>query len=1746
MKTQLFLEGLEVDLTDVINIPLTKSFEDLSNPTNINNEFSKTIKIPVSKQNNEVLGKAFRLDRTIITYADNGNGKVKNIGKFLNATRKIPFTLYDNGDLIMKGYAKLFLVDNSVDSKFYSINLFGTLGDLFHKLFNVAVSLKFCPELTIDEIWESTNTPHVYAIPVDKKNGDPINISTAIEKPELYKWKDNRYLMEDCLSGKRKICAKDIKECWETNVDISKESIDLDKLKKEEQDWQIVGVMPTHHGFPNNFDPKSYEARNENGESVNRLFVDEANKKELDGYTYEHSSLVGDGLTEEQLQEFVSWQQKPYIYINKLFALFQRHMRLNPELFDGYELEIDDIWTKTSSDEHQKFINPYWSSLCYTLDFLFNQDIDIVTQQHSVSQDGPVYYRHLSHWDTPHKTESIGLKTNLKLDYTGDKVVNNITLDGYICVALPCWQLKTTNSGDTWKADDQGQFNGEFVYGHMNGMYQTTKYPQLFFTHFVETTQYDAGAKQFCNGGYLVTIRILNSDGIQVNKITNSWTPLHVKEYGNGLSYAGKMTQNLEDRNIVNGEIIDIVKEKDPDKAAVLLHQTFKADTIESGVLEPEYDGYQNWFIGVGLPLRSFGSIPVGVQDPTFEVTVEMMSERWDASDSAGGIRIDDDWQFSIGAYTTADLNGKLVHSVCKLDEVNLFPMQPEWIAQDTPTNYTTLFLQHMDTNLTIAKYGSSSDNATIQEWLNDQGSFYNNLNSYGRYSTLVGKPVAGKNFWDSIINLDRNNYYIHIGKDHNFLSTDEFMDSHHSPILKLANLWTKENSLFNILIEYSKIFGLLWTVDNVNKKIKLLTRLSYFDKYTIEDWSNKVDRTKEYQITPILHQSKYLNFNYDDESDAYHYTMYGENHLTNYGGYRLKTGYEFTPDSEDLYKGIQSSCFSNRQVLTWKQIQNYHPKELPYVSQSPFTLLDADTKDGKSPIEIENWVFRDDASNIFTTKDLSSGKYYTESPFIIIDDTPTMNATGKYMYLECNRNGNDFYGYGNGEQPGIGVAVPATVFPKFSNVKSRMGCLFAPPLLDYTLGDTMVNTSSEEIVRQPLSNLRKTAADGKWIFGYAWERWMNERYNINNKKLTCYINLYKSEFNNLTPFGSNNDIYFANFKIIDNQLFMLNKIFDYNPMGNETTKCEFIQISDVNAYKDETLAKIPEFTLSTNVFSKGADGIYHIPMNNQTTYVKDYMHEGTAVPVISFCNPASGVVIFSLNKEDAKLMVNGTLSTYDKIDSGEYKSETDYKHTSRLVLQPYFTWFYEDNKYDEKFIQLNGETDEGDGDNIQFGIHNVKPYLNGAFYDSSPLGQKIIDVTNGQYEDKCFIHNNTGLNSMYYITSFYEIPLLCKKNPTDESLGGSGISEVINVILPTTNNVVKCAFKNRNTNDLFNYEDEYNITTNKMYDSLNSEGIVDIMNEIKAKGGYDSVTILPTEKDAGAYKRDWIATAKLFTIVVWELNGCNNPDFSDITSAKYAYEKAADSHQYQLYAGKSTDMIHNGDFSENDMHKNSLLNPFAFGRGDGNRFDEFNGDANITSFNYGYLPVPSSNFWNNPDYKSNLTFPYPSISKSRIMDLYNHNNQIPFLIDYDIDGNDGFVYQTFYQDLYTWEAEPNHNWNLVVYPPKWKEREDGTYIIAPDESTNYTIEAFLSKLSTGERVDGDFTVEVSVEYGNPANGITGAPNEDNTNRPYYNGTEVIIPVNTTGYERTITIKISWNNTLMYETIVVYQATLTK
>jgi hypothetical protein len=108
----------------------------------------------------------------------------------------------------------------------------------------------------------------------------------------------------------------------------------------------------------------------------------------------------------------------------------------------------------------------------------------------------------------------------------------------------------------------------------------------------------------------------------------------------------------------------------------------------------------------------------------------------------------------------------------------------------------------------------------------------------------------------------------------------------------------------------------------------------------------------------------------------------------------------------------------------------------------------------------------------------------------------------------------------------------------------------------------------------------------GNTIYDLFWNKYINERYNIQNKKVTLYVNITPPDFIQFE---------FNKFVTVDNQLFMINKIYDYDLNSNGLTKVDLIQITDISAYTRGSEI-FPQFVLSpglsiTGTTSQGVSG---------------------------------------------------------------------------------------------------------------------------------------------------------------------------------------------------------------------------------------------------------------------------------------------------------------------------------------------------------------------------------------------------------------------------------------------------------------------------------------------------------------------------------------------------------------------------
>lgn len=399
-----------------------------------------------------------------------------------------------------------------------------------------------------------------------------------------------------------------------------------------------------------------------------------------------------------------------------------------------------------------------------------------------------------------------------------------------------------------------------------------------------------------------------------------------------------------------------------------------------------------------------------------------------------------------------------------------------------------------------------------------------------------TGASAAGQSFFSA----DNRDGSVHIpidvwdntteiyGKLHYYVLPTTCKSSWSNLPVGLKTFYTQEKPIFDIVLEYTKMFGLVWDVDYSQKTIKLQRRSTLFKDYTIENWESKMDKTQKMVVEPVCFPTQYVKFGYD-ECDGYRYGAYKKEFGYEYGDKLIKTNYNFNTDETNILEGVKGGTCSNRSFVTYDQSLHWNTTSVIKPSIDPYVRLENASEDDSSPIDVSRWCMR--------SRNVSDG---TGQRIFITDDTALMIAEGKSYYIDYRAlvagtvEGHWFYGLPIFSQVWRDSDI------SFNTFNSYYSCLFNTPNTDYT---------KDQLFLQ---------AKGNTVYDLCWNNYINERYNIQNKKVTAYFYITQNEFNRFK---------FNKLVSLDNQIFMVNKIIDFEPSSNKPTKCELIQISNLDNY---------------------------------------------------------------------------------------------------------------------------------------------------------------------------------------------------------------------------------------------------------------------------------------------------------------------------------------------------------------------------------------------------------------------------------------------------------------------------------------------------------------------------------------------------------------------------------------------------
>ena len=339
----------------------------------------------------------------------------------------------------------------------------------------------------------------------------------------------------------------------------------------------------------------------------------------------------------------------------------------------------------------------------------------------------------------------------------------------------------------------------------------------------------------------------------------------------------------------------------------------------------------------------------------------------------------------------------------------------------------------------------------------------------------------------------------------------------------------------FKWLIDYAKKLRLVFDVFYDIKKIYLTGQ--YLSMLNFDPDNITVDYSKPVVIEPIVEKYNKVNFQYKD-NESRKGVQYLKNYGVDYGDMDIYTGIDVSNDVLSLNPNKEDGVFIpvKADALTWTVLNSTYPLKYgnPLYTNRIINTLNKKGEIQYFPFYAFRWTNARNPAR-------------PNVPFYnITDDSPNMRVTGKYTYLDAS----SWAGKVEGQQDGVDVHYLEwlSFIPQFDNYIPKS--IYNDEVGDY------VTTLCWCTFAVPAEVYNESVQGVQYMMSIydLWKGYLNEIFNVNNKKVTCYIRMSYPEFINFR---------FNEGFVIDGNLFLVNKIIDFNPNSTESTKVELIQIDN-------------------------------------------------------------------------------------------------------------------------------------------------------------------------------------------------------------------------------------------------------------------------------------------------------------------------------------------------------------------------------------------------------------------------------------------------------------------------------------------------------------------------------------------------------------------------------------------------------
>ena len=437
---------------------------------------------------------------------------------------------------------------------------------------------------------------------------------------------------------------------------------------------------------------------------------------------------------------------------------------------------------------------------------------------------------------------------------------------------------------------------------------------------------------------------------------------------------------------------------------------------------------------------------------------------------------------------------------------------------------------------------------------------------SVENYST--GKwPSSVTNFTSqSIISTNSNVYY----------GSQKFK----SQYISKADLFANTASPFKYLVDWCKLFNMRFRTDNTTKTIYIEQHNNYFvDK--IVNLTNKIDYSKDFNINPIYVDKIIYKFGIEADNENYAGYIYKKKYGSNYSSKIYNTKYEFDNETKEVFEDntyktnidyLMSSPYFNTTLVKdniqypnmllmpkyeytlWNNEEEY--SQTMFGLQSYYNILPKDDafykqclfdKENKT-LESMNSLIMFDRLYIMPEQ---KGDY---KPYMLTDDLPILLALNNDNNCYLNAYYNDAKHY----TPGTywKLRTQNGIIDKYGTTGKIGIWTFMLPIMNNNTSEMNKYTQSYYF-KEPNPKFEQNDFDSNaCIFDRYWSDYVNDVFDKNTKVIECYAFLDEMPVDALRKFY-----------LINNSLWSIQEITDYNYKSKEPTKLTLIRVKNKYNY---------------------------------------------------------------------------------------------------------------------------------------------------------------------------------------------------------------------------------------------------------------------------------------------------------------------------------------------------------------------------------------------------------------------------------------------------------------------------------------------------------------------------------------------------------------------------------------------------